>query len=53
MSDEDQQIAEARERDERAMVWHDSINFLGRVGDSGPEDFAASARALLERVHAL
>jgi hypothetical protein len=39
--------------DERAMVWHDIINFLGRVGDSGPDDFAASARALLERVHAL
>jgi hypothetical protein len=57
MSDEDQreeqQITEARERDERAILWHDITNFLGRVSKSGSEDIASSARALLERVHVL
>jgi hypothetical protein len=74
MRDEDQMIAEARVRDERAakalgdytrveemlrtaderaLLWHDSINFLERVGDSGPDDLALSARTLLARVHAL
>ncbi len=38
---------------ERALLWHDSINFLRRVGDSGPDDLATPARALLERVHVL
>jgi len=41
------------EDDERANVWHDIINFLERVSDSGPDDLASSARALLKRVHVL
>jgi hypothetical protein len=74
MSHEDQMIAEARVRDERAakalgddtpleealhtaderaLLWHDSINFLERVCDSGPEHLATPARTLLARVHAL
>jgi hypothetical protein len=74
MSDKDQLIAEARERDERAanalgdytpmesalhtaderaLLWHDIINFLGRVSASDPDDLALTARALLDRVHAL
>jgi hypothetical protein len=71
---DEQQIAEVRDRDERAakllgeylpmetmlheddepaILWHDIINFLERVSDSGPDDLASSARALLERVHVL
>ena len=71
---EEHQIAEARERDERAAqllgdyipveamlredderanVWHDSINFLERVEASGSEELASRARALLKRVHGL
>jgi hypothetical protein len=74
MSDEDQLIAEARARDERAarelgdytpmeealhtaderaILWHEIIEFLGRVSASGPDGLALPARALLERVHAL
>jgi hypothetical protein len=78
MSDQDereeQQIAEARARDERAAqllgdyspmsqplhmadvranLWHDIINYLDRIAESGPEELASKARELLDRVHTL
>jgi hypothetical protein len=39
--------------DERALLWRDIINTLGRVSSSGPDDLALPARALRERLHAL
>ncbi len=39
--------------DVRAVLWHDIINFLERIGDSGPDHLAEPARALLDRVHRL
>lgn len=31
--------------DERANVWHDIINFLERVSESGPDDLATPRQA--------
>jgi hypothetical protein len=71
---EDRQIADARERDERAArllgdytpveemlasaderaaLWQDIVDFLGRVSESGPDHLATPARALLDRVRGL
>jgi hypothetical protein len=39
--------------DERALLWHEIIDFLWRVESSGPDYLATPARALLDRVHKL
>jgi len=74
MTDEDQQIAAARWRDEqraqqlgdytpveqslataeeRAEIWRQVVEFLERVGFSGPDELAIPALRLLERIRAL